>query len=922
MSSPLLDSLLAQPITAIAATPPAAAVEEPVNELRVPIEILRTHMAGAIPAIPASDAGQNRYLWAAYQVLLAGTGTSYTELREARGAKDSDRQKLADRLGIPLYGISSADAGATPPPRSDQLDAITLDPPAGGAAGTLTEEALRDLFGLAVTSPSNPPQPAPDPMSCQWCRWQLEAQRASWRRQDRKPPAPVAYTTVIDPDVMTEADIEPDAQQRTQVLALLGQRKQQLSGQATALQQCRDKTAADGGLSRLLAVAGLGVNPDLGVDTVGALLKKDQQGTDITADLAAAGLDRTGFVYLVQLQELAAAPGGVITDTEWDDAVDVLVGAYRRQHYQEWLAVEQPSQQPGTGQDTQQPAVVLSPDTFIAGEDPPAAPLRIDPRARRDWLQTLRARTLQRQSLRDGLTGLVAATEQAALPVMRDALLSDIAETGTTGEDLTGLYQTDVLVSGTLTTTRVKQAITSLQTLIQAVRDGTRPVPFTYEAVFGDPERITRPLALNWPPGQFDSDWAWMGTIDSWKAATTTFLFPEAYLDPSQFTRNPAPSDAFDVLRDDLSSSGPDIAASARTYATAIRDVIQQALGTDTNGLDFSALSYDQPHLNLSGMQQISARLEQHDPGLAVEVFWAVPMHIAQRLHADRRYRDALDWMRLVPFDRLSNEAANNPPQTAPDLSLPAGWPHLTLPGRTEPTPLDPFTLVSKPLPERPYPYLRATGLAITECMLDWADDEFAAETDESIAHARNLYRTALTYSTHPAVPAADAGRPAQRCAADPAFAGAQTRAASQLDKIRQDRNIAGLLRTQTHSAGDHDPPAHPLPLQGAAGPRPAAHPAGSHPGGGIPVRGGKIRLTRRCSRADAANAAGLAAAQLTVHDAQVKQATDAVTAGDRPSKPRQQPRCPTYRRDQRPAQPVRKTPAGRTTTTCAARKT
>jgi hypothetical protein len=862
VSGPLLDSLLAQPITAISATPPAAAVEEPVNELRVPIEVLRTHMASS--GIPASDAGQDRYLWAAYQALLAGIGTSYTELREARGAGDPDRQKLADRLGIPLYGISSADAGATPPPRHDQLDAITLGPPADGAAGTVTEQALQDLFGLAVTSLFNPAQPAPDPMSCRWCQWQLEAQRALWQRQDRQPPAPVAYTAVIDPDVMTEADIKPGGQQRTQVLALLGQRMQQLSGQAAALQQCRDKPAADGGLSRLLDADG---GP--GADKIRALHDKDQQGTDITADLAAAGLDRTGFVYLVELQELTAAPGGVITDAEWDNAVDVLVGAYRRQHYQEWLAVEHATQQPGTPQDTQQPAVVLSPDTFTAGEDPPTAPLRVDPRARRDWLQTLRARTLQRQSSCDGMTGLAAATEQAALPVLRDALLSDIArESGTTGEDLTSLYQTDVLVGGALTTTRVEQAITSLQTLIQAVRDGTRPV---YSA--------DGPLALRGPAGQFDSDWAWMGTIGSWKAATTTFLFPEAYLDPSQFTRSPAPPDHFATLRDDdLSSSSPDIARSADTYMTAITDVIKNALGTDTAGLDFTALSYDQSHLNLSGMQQISARLEQHDPGLAVEVFWAVPMLIAQRLHAGRRYRDALDWMRLVPFDRLGNEAAGNPAQTAPDLSLPAGWPHLTLPGQVEPSPLDPFTLVTKPLPERPYPFLRATGLAIAGCTLDWADFEFTADTDESITRARSLYRSALTLLDSPQFQPLKPADPRNGTYQIPIWKALRTRAASQLDKIRQDRNIAGLVRPRGQFAGVTIPQPTPYRFKVLlARAQQLTQQAASLEAEFLSAA--EKADNKALTEADAAQTAGLAAAHLTVNDAQIKQAHDAIAA-------------------------------------------
>ena len=80
----------------------------------MPIEILRTDLADG--HITASAAGQTAYLSAAYQMLLAGLGTSYAELRVARGADSGDRMALAARIGIPLYGLAAAETASSAAP--------------------------------------------------------------------------------------------------------------------------------------------------------------------------------------------------------------------------------------------------------------------------------------------------------------------------------------------------------------------------------------------------------------------------------------------------------------------------------------------------------------------------------------------------------------------------------------------------------------------------------------------------------------------------------------------------------------------------------------------------------------------------------------------------------------------------------------
>ena len=446
----------------------------------------------------------------------------------------------------------------------------------------MTEQTLQDLFGLIATTPSiqsSPKLPG----------WQVEALRNLWQSRDARPPAPVAYTVIVDPDIITPADVRADGLHSQPVLDLLAARAAQLASQANMLDTARNAaaSAADGGLSALLA-AGL----PAGVD-IATLHTQDSKGADIRGQLAAAGLDRTGFGYLVQMQTLAASAGPLITASEWADAVDVLVGAYRRRQYAAWTAPD-----PATGT-TAETGIALSPDTFkITGDPPPACPLRIDPTARQDWQATLRARTVQRQALQDAMAQLVAAAERAALPVLRDALLTDIAKSprpataaasgsssassgpGPTddpatwwGEHLTRRYQTDMLVSGALTTTRLDQAITSLQTLLLLVRSGENTKA-------GDtPNDPLTSLTLSTTNAAFDDAWAWIGTLSSWRSATTTFLFPEAALDPGQFgaaasaAKGNVFSDAFTTLRDALSAGpGLDVSGPVHNYVYGTLD--------------------------------------------------------------------------------------------------------------------------------------------------------------------------------------------------------------------------------------------------------------------------------------------------------------------------------------------------------------
>ena len=128
------------------------AVHEHVRQVRICIEVLRSYIAAHPPtpaAITALEAATREYLLSAYALLLVRFGTSYEEIRLARGAPDDQRRALADRLGIALTE-PRPDPSTTP---GDELDQLFLDaeavPPDSHA---LTETALERLFGLVDTT--------------------------------------------------------------------------------------------------------------------------------------------------------------------------------------------------------------------------------------------------------------------------------------------------------------------------------------------------------------------------------------------------------------------------------------------------------------------------------------------------------------------------------------------------------------------------------------------------------------------------------------------------------------------------------------------------------------------------------------------------------------------------------------------------
>ena len=757
----------------------AAEARRPINELRVPIEILRRR-ARELPDPP--DPRQAGYVTAAYASALSDLGTTYQQLRLARAATQVDRQALADQLGVPL------DGPAGPGSRPDQLDLLTLD----GTART--EDALEQMFGIASTLRADPMQPINTP---QILVWQREAARSRWSQEYLSPPLPTAYTAVIDPDLLTEDEVLD-----VSLTTVLAARLKVLDDRATELEALRSDNDPPASTFKAMLQTGLPNTFDFP-----EVKRHYDNGEDITDELNQAGLDQPGFAYLLQVNRLTGISGTTVTTQEWRDLEDVLVASLRRRSATTWRQEEISAN------------YVFGPEAFRIGSGPPPrGTYRIDTAARADWERTLTTRRHEFDALTQATSERVSTAERVAFPILRDSLLLNLATNGqdinSLGDALTRRYLLDIRAGGTLTTTRIRIAIVSVQLLYRAVRNN--------DVAADSPAR--RWTATDW----FDHAWPAMSSWATWRAATTSYLFPEMFLDP---IHNPHATPNFLSLVTTLGSGGitasdalshqavPAPEANLGSWEAVVQTWLRSHLTDNPVFTIGPEITRDQraglATLCRSVLTANPADLET--PRLA---FWCTPMLIGNLLTSEGSYESALAWYSLVYPYSDSTLASIYPTLTA-ELTSPLIQPQLgavvwpTKPTTTHPPPApnDAFGQAAVPA-SRTAPHARATILAILRCLLAYADSQFTAQTDESLALARVLYLQAQELAGHPCLAAQQPATTYDPTLDIPYLSAARLSSASQLTKLRQGRNITGQVLTPISSSADVISQPTPYPFK------------------------------------------------------------------------------------------------------------
>jgi hypothetical protein len=227
---------------------------------------------------------------------------------------------------------------------------------------------------------------------------------------------------------------------------------------------------------KAIVKAALGIDPQVLV----TLSDDNKKGQSIEARLEQLNLTNASFTYLLRVRDLAAN-GQPIIDAEWEAVYSILVQAQKRRRYAAWREEERIA------------GIILAPDHFRIPEPtaitfPPPKPRKFDPWraswvARRDWQDIMQSRIDQESGVIAGMHEAVSGTEEAVLPLLRDTLANYSAYFGTDLDEratwLTGRLFIDAKAGGCQKTTRVAQAIETLQDLLMAARTGQLRRNFT-----------------------------------------------------------------------------------------------------------------------------------------------------------------------------------------------------------------------------------------------------------------------------------------------------------------------------------------------------------------------------------------------------------------------------------------------------------
>ena len=713
---------------------------------------------------PAADlsVAETAYVQSAYQILLNKLGTSYEEMRLARTADPTTRDALAKRLGIDV----------------SKLDSLFLDIP------QVSEDRLEKLLGLVDTTRS-PLVPADVPSLV---TWQRDYHRTLWKQLDRPTgPDAAAVPPIIDPDVIGE-EFVIKSNQNNSAYSIWQQRKALISGQISQL--AADKPAGETVKDRFDRLVSAKVAP------IAELLAFDgrrKQGKDILPDLEQKQLTLPAFTYLMRMRNLAVTSS--LLESEWADIYSILTQVWKVRNYTAWKTAEVD--------------LSLGPDSFMIPADGVLSALpawRATEQARRKWMSTLQARIDQDQALQQALTAAVDATEEVTLPSLRDALLTAINATislkdyrsdSEIGNALTEWLLIDVNGSGFQQTTRINQAIETLQGILFSLRTEN----FKTIDTFIDPRlsssRSKWKLAATGP--DFDAEWQWMSSYVNWRAATMIFLYPENALLPNlRENATTAFKELATRLRNTPSLSPQQARAEAVTYMTRLRTEVVLPLDlqsfTITENKDRAALRTLIANQFLPFVDPVPVpHLRQQPPAHLEEIFFFVPLQIALRLQQARQFTAALDWFRLIYDYNLP--VADRKIYQGLTLEQAITTTYLRTPQWLRDW-LNPHTIARN---SRANAYTKFMLISIARCMLEYGDSEFTTDSNESVPRARMLYMNAADLLTLP-----EFAPPPASTAIAPNFLPQNLRLHAELNlfKLRNGRNIAGMRRQLQPYAG------------------------------------------------------------------------------------------------------------------------
>ncbi|MCG8458716.1 MAG: hypothetical protein MI919_20745 [Holophagales bacterium] len=391
--------------------------------------------------------------------------------------------------------------------------------------------------------------------------WRLEHLRDTWYAEDFPSSPPADSRPLIDPDLVGPGDLRtPSA--GDSAYDLWQARRDLVDARVTFLDSERSAAASDiEGLEAMLEATESGLATELG-----NLEDRRTQGEDIGPRLDELFLAVDAFDELLRLRRLAI-DGVPILDSEWRDGVSILVQVEKGRLIASWREEESTA------------GLALSPDHFRIPEPAPVAfppvaesPLpvwRATEAERRNWQRLLEARLEQEKAMIEAWQEGVDTVEAQTLPLLRDALIlaSDAPgiELAEKADALLGSLLIETRNTGCQKTTRIAQAIETLQILVWSVR--------THQLAGSHPD-------LGIDDDDFEDSWRWLGSFATWRAAILVFLYPENVLWPGlRRWQTPAFRKLVRELRANTGLTPEAACRAAEAYADTYFDISHLRLG-------------------------------------------------------------------------------------------------------------------------------------------------------------------------------------------------------------------------------------------------------------------------------------------------------------------------------------------------------
>ena len=497
--------------------------------------------------LPETVAGERAIaFWQARQVKLEQIPKDLATTRETVSFDAMLRLALGDPLPHDLTTLKTDLSNPNPDVVASATTKITNDL-------HLTVESFKRL--LAIKAKNDDPDAAKKPIAAEWAELyailtparKINREFPIWVAEEQNPLTGVVYWTalkaklprwrasgdtrqlwqqtlrdrshpaIIDPDLMGPGDLKNPAP-GDPAFDLWKARDGEINTQLTQLAAApKTLTGLDTNFQSILGIS---------VAQFLTIAADQEKGNVISDRLAQLSLEVAEFNYLLRLARLVNQNQPIL-DLEWENTYSILVQVWKRRQFAQWRAAEKAQ------------TILLSSDFFqilppAPIQFPPKEPTIVDiwrsPRlAYLDWQDKLQSRLDQENTTTQAIAEAVSAAEEVTLPLLRDALVLAISPAGVVVATPPGELEVkakwitinlliDARMSGCSMTTRVAQAIETLQGLILALRTGQ----------LAD---LYKTFTLNLD--NFDEKWKWLGSYAPWRAAMFVFLYTENICQPS-----------------------------------------------------------------------------------------------------------------------------------------------------------------------------------------------------------------------------------------------------------------------------------------------------------------------------------------------------------------------------------------------------